>query len=371
MKNESPRLAQSSLARLKSGVLLPDYDRKATECGVVHFGPGVFFRAHVAWHLERLLKTDNRWGVCAVSLRTGALDRALREQDYLYTLAVLADPARFQIIGVLKEYLSSADAHDRLFARLIEPSVRLATLTVTEKGYCLDPVGGLDWAHPDIRHDIAGAGALRSVIGWLAEGLYRRRATGAPAFTVLSCDNLADNGPKLRQAVMQFGYERRGPSFAQWIENEVRFPATMVDSITPSSDDDLKDRVADATGLVDEAPVQREAFTQWIIEDALGSDAPDFAQAGAILTKDVALYEQAKLRLLNGAHSALAYVGLLAGCLTTAEAMKHPVVGALVEKMMREDSASTLRAGGGLDVQAYVSALINRFLNPAVSHSLR
>ncbi|MEE2692545.1 MAG: mannitol dehydrogenase family protein [Pseudomonadota bacterium] len=370
MSDPRPRLTSSTLDRLHKNVGAPGYDRRKVASGVAHFGPGVFFRAHVAWHFDRLLSVDPRWGVSAISLRSGGLAQALGEQDCLYTLAELAEPARFQIIGALTEYVSGADDPARALDRLVDPSTKLVTLTVTEKGYCLDAGGALDWKHDDVRRDLAGGGLLYSVVGWLTESLWRRREAGHAPFTVLSCDNLSDNGPKLRRAVIQFASERRGPFFAQWIENEVRFPATMVDSITPATDEALKRRVAEATGLADEAPVQRESFTQWVIEDSLGPDAPDLARAGAILTGDVALYEQAKLRLLNGAHSALAYIGLLAGQETTRDAMAHRIIGPFVERLMRNDSAATLRAGGGLDAQAYVSALVERFLNPAVRHTL-
>jgi fructuronate reductase len=303
-------------------------------------------------------------------LRSGAAAADLAAQDFLYTLAELDDPARYRVLGALKDMTAAPAEPARAFSHLEHPATRLITITVTEKGYCLDAAGTLDRGHPDIAHDLANAHAPRSLIGWLAETLARRRARGLLPPVVMSCDNLAANGPKLRAAVLAFARELNRSDLVAWIEAEVRFPATMVDSITPATGDTLRRRVADAIGAVDLAPVQREPFAQWVIEDNLGPDAPDLASVGAQITSDVHAFEQAKLRLLNGAHSALAYIGLLRGRATVYEAMNDRPLAQFIERLMREDTAPTLRGAKGLDIPDYIGALLKRLRNPAVAHRL-
>lgn len=365
-----PRLCAKTLSLLKPDVGAPAYDRPAVLPGIVHFGPGAFARAHIASFIDRLLPADPRWGIAGIALRSGADAAALAAQDYLYTLADLDDPARYRVIGALKDMTVAPADPARAFAHLEHPAAQLVTITVTEKGYCLDPAGVLDLGHPDIAHDLADPHAPRSLIGWLVEGLSRRRIRGLPPPVIMSCDNLAANGPRLRAAVLAFAGELNRSDLAAWTEDRVRFPATMVDSITPATDDALRVRVSTAIGLDDRTPVQRESFAQWVIEDSLGSDGPDLASVGAQLTGDVHAYEQAKLRLLNGAHSALAYVGLLRGRATVYDAMHDDELAAFVERMMREDTAPTLRAANGLDIQEYIGALLRRLCNPAVAHRL-
>jgi fructuronate reductase len=364
------RLSQQSLAALPAGVAAPNYVRAAVLPGVVHFGPGAFHRAHIASYIEALLPRDPRWGIAAIALRSGALGAALAEQDFLYTLAELDEPARYRVLGALKGYTVAPVDRASALAALTHPAARLITMTVTEKGYCLDAGGTLDLAHPDIVRDLAEPSAPHSLVGWLVEALARRRQQGLLPPIVMSCDNVMANGPKLRGAVLAFAGALGRSDLADWIGAEVRFPATMVDSITPASDDALRSRVAAALGLDDAAPVQRERFAQWVIEDTLGEDAPDLAAAGAQLTNDVHAWEQAKLRLLNGAHSTLAYVGLQRGCATVGEAIRDPQLGPFVERLMRDDIAATLKPTRGLDIPDYIGALLERLLNPAVVHRL-
>lgn len=365
-----PRLSQATLPALGSGVAAPAYDRARVAPGIVHFGPGAFARAHIASYVDALLPRDPRWGIVGLALRGGASGPALARQDHLYTLAELDVPPRYRVVGALTDYIAARTAPRRALAALEHPAAKLATVTVTEKGYCLDAQGSLDFSHPDIAHDLSAPAAPVSLIGWLSAGLDRRRAAGLAPFIVMSCDNVASNGPKLRGAVLGYALALGRRDLARWIEDTVRFPATMVDSITPASDDALRARVAEATGLADAVPVQRESFAQWVIEDDLGPDAPDLASVGAQLTGDVHAYEQAKLRLLNGAHSALAYLGLHFGHATVGAAMGDPRLAAFVETLMRQDMQPTLRPARGLEIPSYIDALLTRLRNPAVQHRL-
>jgi fructuronate reductase len=361
------RLSNSTLAQVRAPVRTPAYDRAATRVGVVHFGPGAFHRAHQAWYFDRMLASDPGLAICAVSLRTPDVRDALAPQDGLYALAEREADPTIQVIGAIKEVLVASERPEAVFRRLAE--ARYVTATVTEKGYCLTTGGALDQGHPDIRHDLDTPERPTSVIGWITEALRRRKASGLPPFTTISCDNLSDNGVKLKRAVERFAEARGEPELAAWIEAEAAFPCSMVDSITPATDDALRDQVAAALGLTDAWPVQRERFVQWVVEDSLGADAPLFAAAGVTVAKAVAPFERAKLRLLNGAHSTLAYVGLGLGHETVSTAMADPRLAGFVERMMRQDVAPTLDAPE-LDVAGYIGDILTRFRNPAIVHKL-
>lgn len=346
----------------------PDYDPAATRIGIVHIGPGAFHRAHQAVYVDDLLARYPDWGICGVSLHSTGVRDALRPQGGLYALALLGEQPGLRVIGAVRELLAAREEQAAVIARLADPAVRLVTLTITEKGYCLAGED-LDLTHPDIVHDLAAPAAPRSAIGYLAAGLQARRARGLQPWTVLSCDNLAGNGLRLRRAVLQFG-ERIDPDLARWIDSEVAFPCSMVDSITPATDDGLRARVATQLGCVDAWPVQRETYAQWVIEDRFCNERPPFELAGATLAPDVAGYDRAKLRLLNGAHSTLAYLGALLGLETVGQAMHTAQLARFVERLMRESIAPVISLPAGLDADGYISEILGRFRNPAIQHRL-
>ena len=362
-------LALQHLGRLRSEVQRPAYERGTHPPGIVHFGPGAFHRVHQAWFADELLTRDPRWSIAAVSLRNPDVRDALEPQGGLYTLATLDQTVSYRVIGALQELLVAPENPQRVLSRISAPTTHVVTITVTEKGYCLDAAGSLDSNHPDIKRDLEHPGEPRSLIGYLVEGLRRRRDCGLTTLTVISCDNLVDNGVRLARAVRQLA-QLRDPGLAHWIEDHTRFPRTMVDSITPATTDALRERVAEASGLKDRWPVQRESFLQWVLEDQLAPDGPDWASAGVTITDDVPAYDRAKLRLLNGAHSTLAYLGLLAGYETVAQAMQDEKLASFIATLMREDVRPTLRAPRGLDLTAYVEAILRRFRNPAIRHAL-
>ncbi len=363
------RLNAVSYPAAAPGVALPAYDRDKVTIGVVHFGPGAFHRAHQAFYFDQLLAKDPRWGLCAVSLKSPGVRDALRPQDGLYTLAQLDAETTFRVVGSILEVLVAPEDPPSVFARLAAPTTRMVTLTVTEKGYCLTGDGKLDVAHPDVIHDLGHPREPVSAVGYIVEGLRRRHQAGLPPYAVVACDNLADNGWRLKAAVVAFAGSI-DPVLAAWIEAEGRFPRTMVDSITPATDDALRARVEAATGLTDAWPIQREAFTQWVVEDVLGPDAPDLASVGVTLTDDVRGFERAKLRLLNGVHSTIAYAGLLKGHETVFEAISDPDLARIAEDLMVQDIIPTLTAPRGLDLPAYGQAILGRFRNPEIRHLL-
>jgi fructuronate reductase len=364
------RLSDRTLTRARQGAWPAAYDRAAVEIGVAHLGPGAFHRTHQAPMFDALLADDLRCGICEIALRNDRLRQALGPQDGLYTLVELDAEPRLRIVGAVKQLLTAADSPGAVLERLAGVRTRMITMTVTEKGYCLTPAGELDLAHPDVAADLARPATPLSAVGWLVEGLRRRRAAGAGGLPIVSCDNLTDNGGKLGRAVAALAQAQGDADLAAWIEDEVRFPGTMVDAITPATDDALRERVRAAVGLDDAWPVQRERFTQWVIEHRLGPGAPDLARAGVQLARDVRPFEQAKLRLLNGAHSTLAYFGLLAGRRTVAEAMADAALAEFVERLMRDDIVPSLPTTAGLDHAAYIASILSRFRNPSIAHEL-
>lgn len=359
-------LSRATLARVHPHVSVPR-GRAEPGIGIVHFGASAFHRAHQAAFVDAVLDSDPRWGIAAVSLRTRTAVDALAAQDGLYTLAIRDREPAYRIIDAHRAFLGPDDA-DATAALLASPEVGLVTTTVTEKGYCLGPDGALDRNHPDIVRDLADTEAPASVIGWIVRGLAARRRAGLAPFVVMPCDNLPSNGRKLHAALADYA-RATDDGLADWIAGEVRVPGTMVDSITPASDDALYADVQAAIGPEDRAAVQREAFAQWVIED-MGPIGPDLGAAGAIVTSDVAGYEKAKLRVLNGAHSTLAYAGLLRGRGTVADAMADEPLAGFVEGMIAEEIIPTLPLVAGLDLRAYSQDVLARFRNPGIVHRL-
>jgi fructuronate reductase len=363
------RLSEATLDSAARQLLRPGYRRAQTRIGTVHFGPGAFHRAHQAFYFDRLLEKDATRAICAVSLKSASLRDMLAPQDGLYTLVELDAAPTLRVIGAVRELLVAAECPAAVSSRLCDPDTSVVTMTVTEKGYCLDGAGALDLSHPDIVHDLSHPDAPRSLVGWLVRGLELRRARRLAPYLVVSCDNLASNGPTLRRAVLAFAAEREA-GLAGWIEEAVRFPRTMVDSITPATDQALRERVRQATGLEDAWPVQRERFVQWVMEEVDFPGQPDWESVGVTVSRDVTAYERAKLRLLNGAHSSLAYLGLLAGLTTVAEAMAEPALRAFVERMMIADIEPTLAVPQPGVLAAYRKSILRRFENPAMRHQL-
>lgn len=362
------RLSLAALPGLPPAVARPRYAPEQVRIGIVHFGPGAFHRAHQAAYVDDLLAEHPDWGICAVSLHSAAVRDALAPQDGLYTLSLLGGEEPPRVIGAIREWLCAPEEPGAVLARLADPAVRLVTLTITEKGYAL-AADGVDFSNPEIAHDLAAPEAPRSAVGYLVAGLRLRRDRGIAPYTVLSCDNLAGNGRRLRRAVLAFA-GRLDPALAAWIAEAVAFPCSMVDSITPATDDALRARVAEELGCADAWPVMREPYTQWVVEDLFCNARPPLERVGVMLSRDIEGHDRAKLRLLNGAHSTLAYLGSLLELETVAEAMAEPLLAGFVERLMRESIAPATRLPDGLDAGAYIDAILARFRNPAIHHRL-
>jgi fructuronate reductase len=362
-------LSLATLANLPAGVVRPAYDPAAVAIGVVHLGLGAFHRAHQAIYTDAVLARDPRWGICGVSLKTPRATSALAAQDGLYT-ALEKSPAgrRARIVGSVREALYLGTGRARVFARMADPAVRVLTLTVTEKGYCHDPATGrLNFSNPEIVRDLADPEAAASAPGLLVAGLAARRAAGAGPVNVVCCDNLPHNGRVVEAIVAAFA-RAVDPALADWIAGNVAFPSTMVDRIVPATTEaDVAD-VAALIGVVDAVPVVFEPFRQWVIEDRFAAPRPAWEDDGAQLVADVAPFETMKLRLLNGSHSTLAYLGFLAGHEYIWQASSDPDLAVLVERQMADEIVPTLAAPPGIDLAAYCGQLMARFRNPALPH---
>lgn len=363
------RLSLRQLPALTSRIAPPAYDRAALAEGVVHLGLGAFSRAHLAAYLDAVAATgDRRWGIVGVSLRSASVRDRLAPQDGLYTLLVRdGESEDARVIGTLRRILVAPEDPEAVVTAMAQPSVHLVTLTVTEKGYGLNRAGGgLDRGNAGIAADLADLRTPRTAPGFIVAALARRRAAGLPPFTAASCDNLPHNGALLRDAVLAMARAHDG-ALADWIAREGAFPSSMVDRIVPATPPERIDRFAATHGLCDAALIETEPFTQWVLEARFAGVMPDLARAGVTLTQAVAPWEETKLRLLNGAHSAIAYLGGLAGIAHVDAFVADPHRRAFITRLW-DESAVTLAPPPELDLARYRAALMHRFANPMLRH---
>lgn len=358
----------SAASALPSTVRSPAYDRAARRCGIVHLGTGAFHKAHQAVYTDDALAEGGDWMITGVSLRSGDVADALNPQDGLYTLIVRGqEGTSARVIGSIARVLVAPREPEAVMEALTAPQTKIVSLTITEKGYGVDPkTGGLDRTHASIAPDLVNPRAPSGAVGYIVEALRLRRERGLAPFTALCCDNLPHNGKVLQRLVSEFA-AAVDPDLAAWISENVTFPSTMVDRITPASTETTFADALRLTGFEDRAAVETEPFTQWVIEDDFVAGRPRWEAGGAIFAKDVAPYEKMKLRMLNGAHSMLAYSGYIAGHAYVRDVMKDAALTRLVARQM-EAAARTLDPVPGVDLAAYKADLLARFVNPAIAH---
>jgi fructuronate reductase len=369
------RLNDTTLAALPAAVARPAYDRRALKTGILHLGIGAFMRAHMTAATEAALAAgDLRWGITGVSLRQPDTRDALAPQDGLYTLAIRdADTQgqprqRLQVVGAVLRLLVAPEAPQAVLDAMAAADTRIVSLTVTEKGYCHDPATGtLRLDHPDIVHDLDHPHAPRSAIGMLVYGLQMRFAHGHGPLTLMSLDNLPANGRVLRSAVLRFA-EQVDTNLATRIASECRFPCSMVDRIVPKTTDGDRASISAALGCADAWPVLGEPFFDWAIEDDFAADRPDWTLGGARFVPDAEPFERLKLRMVNGTHSSIAYLGAMAGWQTVDKAIGQAALHTHIEALMRDEIEPTLPALPGLDLAAYRHNLLARYANPALAH---
>ncbi|MEO6996935.1 MAG: mannitol dehydrogenase family protein [Terracoccus sp.] len=372
------RLSREHLPAARPGVALPPGPGLAASVGIVHLGIGAFHRAHQAVFTEdaAVAAHDPGWGICGVTQRSRVVVEQLRPQDGLYTVLQRGQAeVTARVVGQVRDVLFAAEEGERLLRLMAAPETRIVTLTVTEKGYRRDEHGSLDLTDDAVAHDLARAGrgqaGSRSVVGQLVRGLQAREMFGAGPVTVLSCDNLAENGRVVQRLLADFCRalpRREGEQTAAWIVEHVSCPSSMVDRIVPATTARDHAEAEALLGVRDEALVVAEPFRQWVIEDCFAAGRPAWERAGATLVDDVAPYEQLKLRVLNGAHSMLAYLGALAGYETIAQAVGDPGLRAAAHRLVADDALPTLQVPPGVNGLAYAEQVLDRFANPALGH---
>lgn len=365
------RLSQATISRLPSDVARFAYDPAAIGVGIVHLGIGAFHRAHQAVYVDHLLDQGaGHWRILGVSLRSAGVRDQLVPQDGLYAVVEREGAnERLTIVGSIADVLLAPENPQAVLDVIAAPATHIVSLTITEKGYCHDPASGtINWDHPDIVHDLANPAAPKSAIGYLAAGLYQRMEAGAGPVTLMSCDNLPHNGAVLK-AVLTAYVAQAMPDLATWLAANASFPSTMVDRIVPATTDADLARLAARLGVADTGMVKAEPFSQWVIEDDFSGPRPAFEKVGAQLVADVRPFELAKLRMLNGSHSTIAYLGLFYGHQTVDQAMADPRIAPIVDGLM-EEAAATLPLVPGLDPASYAEALKARFRNAALEHRL-
>jgi len=358
----------------KEGIIVPQYDRNEIKCGIMHMSIGGFHRSHQAVYVDHVLsKGHKNWGICAVGLMPQDADniKKLQDQDTLYTVLERnenTDTAR--VIGSITEVMHAPSSPQSVLQRLSDEQIKLLSLTITEKGYCYDNNQNLDPNNKLIQHDINNLDAPKTAIGYIVSSLQNRKDNNQKPFTVMSCDNLPGNGHLTQKLVLQFS-ELIDADLTSWIKENVSFPNSMVDRITPVTTDDIIKIIVEKFDIQDNWPVICEDYIQWILEDNFCDGRPSFDDVGVQIVTDVDPYEKMKVRLLNGSHSALSYISYLMGYREVDTAMHDPLIANFVRLYMDTDITPTLPDVPGINLDSYKDKLIERFSNPAISDQIQ
>jgi mannitol 2-dehydrogenase len=371
------RLTTATLASARPGTHLPAYDRATVTPGIVHIGLGGFHRAHQALYLDDLIASDpaaRSFGLVGVNLlpTDARMAQVMAEQDGLYTVLERHPDGTTtaRVVGSILTALFAPGDRAGVLAALEAPGTRIVSLTITEGGYCYDAATrAVDLDNPGLRHDLQHPDEPTTAFGYLAAGLRRRRAAGTGPFTVMSCDNVHGNGDITRRVLTAFA-GAQDPELGSWVAEQVAFPNSMVDRITPRTTEADVEEAADRTGLDDAWPVSCEPFRQWVLEDQFSAGRPAWEQAGVQLVPDVAPYELMKMRLLNAGHQSIAYAGRLLGHQLAWQATQDESVRALLTRYQQREAVHTLPEVPGVDLPGYATTVVERFANPQIGDSL-
>ncbi|MCM1051780.1 MAG: mannitol dehydrogenase family protein [Paenibacillus sp.] len=359
---------------MENKVIKVGYDRSGITTGILHIGVGNFHRAHEEYYTDELMKIcpeQHSWGITGAMLmpQDEKLFNALRAQDGKYTLTVCGRDGKdvCHEIGSLVEVIWAYDNSQDIIEKVADGDVKIISMTITEGGYNIDKeTGRFDLDNDAVKGDIADRHNPHTVFGYLAEGLRRRRLRGHGPVTILTCDNLQHNGDTARKAFMSF-FEAQDPELAGWVKDNVTFPNSMVDRITPATLPADVERLNSINGTLDKAPVYCEDFIQWVIEDNFAAGRPEWEKVGVEFTDDVTAYENMKLSLLNASHTLLSYPSYLGGYRKVDDAMRDDRICCLVKEFMDIDITPYVPAPGNTDLEKYKQTLIERFANKAVS----
>ena len=362
------------LPRLSSSFSIPPTNNAAPSAGIVHLGLGNFHRAHEAVYTHAAIAAEGGdWGIIGVSSRSDEIPKAMHAQDMLYTVVEISpEGSRFSIPQVHRDAFVAADDPQRVISAIGDVGTKIVSLTVTENGYNYSPATGLlNGQDPSVQHDLAHRSTPRTPIGQIVRGLQQRAGTHGEPITVLSCDNLADNGHHTQRLVREFATmlpSNEAAEIVAWIDAYVSFPSSMVDRIVPATTDHYRDLVSAQCGYRDLIPVPAEPFSMWIMEDNFIAGRPAWEAGGAIFSNEVSAYEQLKVRLLNGTHSLIAYLGALSGAATIPQAVTQPQIETAARTVLRDEYLPSVSVPKGVDVQAYEEQLFSRWQNTALGH---
>jgi mannitol 2-dehydrogenase len=365
----------ANIVNLPRDISRPNYDRAKLRAGILHIGVGNFHRAHQAVYLDDLFNAGKSldWALIGAGLRSGdrAMRQALEPQDWLTTVVELEPGANHaRVTGAMTGFVPVGEDGRAIVEALDDPGLRIVSLTITEGGYCIDPAtGAFNPEHPEIVHDAAHLEAPKGVFGVLLAALKRRRDQGLAPFTIMSCDNIPHNGQVAREAVAGLA-DLVDPALAAYVREQVAFPSSMVDRITPATTDRERAILAERFGVRDNWPVFCEPFRQWVLEDNFPTGRPALEEVGVTFTPQVAAFELMKLRILNGGHAAIAYPAGLLGIHFVHEAMADPQVRGFLDKLEREEIIPCVPPVPGVDLQEYYQLIAQRFANPGVGDTI-
>lgn len=363
------RLNRASLPKLMPGVKAPAYAQASITAGIVHFGAGNFHRAHQAAYCDALLNIgETKWGIIGVSLRSSRMRDNLAPQDFLYTQAVLGESTDYRIIGVIQNMLVAPEDPQAVIEVVARDETQLVTTTITEKGYCLAN-GKVDRQHCEFAKDLESLELPQTTYGYIAAALINRCAGHGLPITILCCDNIQAGGHHLKVGV-QILLERHSADTLVWAAQNVAFTSSMVDRVTPATDEVLKRQVAERTGLVDAAPVAAEPFTQWIIENNFAGERPPFDLVGALFVEDIEPFEKIKLRFLNAGHSMLAALGYLAGDRFVHQALQRPAIANFTEQALKRNVLPVTSVPNGINGENYIDQVLERFSNANLPYAV-
>ncbi len=371
----SVELSKANLTSLQNNIAVPRYDWRNLRAGILHIGVGNFHRAHQAVYIDDLfnLRLDFDWAIVGAGVHGNdeLMRRELLAQDLLTTVVERsADHTASRVIGSMIEFLEVGRA-EIILRRLCDPAIRIVSLTITEGGYFIDPASqAFEATHPDIVADALNMAAPRTTFGLILAALIARRSSGAKPFTVMSCDNLPNNGVVTQNAVIGLA-ELVDPTLAAWVKDNVAFPSSMVDRITPATTDQQRAFLTKLYAIVDARPVYCEPFRQWVLEDHFSAGRPALERVGVQFVKDVAPFELMKIRILNGGHATIAYPAALLDIEYVHEAMQEPLVRRFLSKVLDGEIVPTVPAPDGTDLGAYKLLIEDRFTNPEIADTTR
>ena len=370
------QLNQQNIRSIAARLACPTYERNAVKAGIIHIGVGGFHRSHQAYYIHQLLGDTQHsdWGICGIGLREGDRNMAnvLEKQDCLYTLITQHPDGKDScaIIGSIVDYIFAIETPELAIDKMAHRDTKIVSLTITEGGYNFNPnTGDFDFENPDIQHELQHPNDPKTVFGFLTAALKKRRDIGLPAFTILSCDNIQHNGDVARKMLLSFA-QQQDPSLYNWIKNEVSFPNSMVDRITPVTPKSSIEFLINEYQLKDDWPIVCEPYIQWVIEDDFSNGRPPLEKLGVQFVPDVTPYEKMKIRLLNAGHSVLGIPGAVHGHATINACMEDNIFASFMRAFMDKEVTPRLGKIEGIDLTGYKNSLEERFANPNIKDGL-